>query len=75
MEKLEKLYLSIRNIIENTIEDFVNEERGDTNFISIAIILAIVLVLAIAFIGFKDQIMGVVKEKIEQFMNTFKGIN
>jgi len=37
-------------------------ERGDTNFISILIILAIVVVLSGVFIGFKDQIIGRVEE-------------
>lgn len=34
------------------------EERGDTNFISIAIILVIVISVAVAFIAFKDQVLG-----------------
>lgn len=34
------------------------EERGDTNFISIAIILIVVITVAIVFIQFKDAILG-----------------
>lgn len=37
------------------------DERGDTNFISILIILAIVIILAGVFIGFKDDIVGMVE--------------
>ena len=34
------------------LDSFANEERGDTNFISILIILGIVILLAGLFIGF-----------------------
>ena len=47
----------------------MRNEDGDTNFISIVIILAIVLVVAGIFIGFKDEIV----ELAESAMNTFKG--
>ncbi len=43
------------------------EERGDTNFISIIIILGIVLILATVFIGFKDTIV----EKVRTELNSF----
>ncbi len=41
-------------------------ERGDTNFISILIILGIVVVLAAAFIGFKDTIINAVNGMIDK---------
>lgn len=42
-------------------------ERGDTNFISILIVLGIVILVAGVFIGFKDQIVGQVKTIVEGF--------
>lgn len=51
----------------------LRSERGDTNFISILIILGIVVVLAAAFIGFKDQIVGQVSGMITNFTSTFNG--
>ena len=45
----------------------VQEERGDTNFISILIILGVVIILAGVFMGFKDQIIGQVQEIIDGF--------
>lgn len=42
-------------------------ERGDTNFISILIILGIVIVLAGVFMAFKDTIVGQVQEIIDGF--------
>lgn len=46
---------------------FAKEERGDTNFISILIILGIVILLAGLFIGFKDQIVNQVKAIVDGF--------
>lgn len=46
---------------------FTRSERGDTNFISILIILGIVILLAGLFIGFKDQIVNEVKGIVDGF--------
>ena len=53
------------------IRNFLKKEDGDTNFISIVIILVIVLVVAAVFIGFKDQIMGAAEEVFGDFMDIF----
>lgn len=45
----------------------VREERGDTNFISILIILGIVIILAGVFIGFKDRIVEQVDKIVSDF--------
>ena len=37
---------------------FLKKENGDTNFISIIIILAIVMVVAAIFVGFRTQIVN-----------------
>lgn len=37
---------------------FISDERGDTNFISIAIILVVVIMIAVVFIAFGQQILG-----------------
>ena len=39
------------------LNNFLQEEEGDTNFISIIVILGIVLVLGALFVSFKDQII------------------
>lgn len=49
------------------IRRVLREEKGDTNFISILIILGIVIILAGVFMGFKDQIVGMVQEKVDAF--------
>ena len=53
--------------IMNKVHRFFEEERGDTNFISILIILGIVIILAGVFMAFKDQIVGQVQDKMDTF--------
>lgn len=48
------------------IQNFGEEERGDTNFISIAIILVVVLGLAVIFIGFGDSLTTGLTEAINE---------
>ena len=57
------MYLGAVACIRHALYD----EEGDTNFISILIILGIVIILAGIFIGFKDQIVAQVKEIIDGF--------
>ena len=49
-------YLGFR--AKNALHKFIKKENGDTNFISIIIILAIVMVVAAIFIGFREQIVN-----------------
>lgn len=42
------------------------DERGDTNFISIAIILIVVITVAVVFIGFKDTILAAFNDAVNQ---------
>ena len=49
------------------VRGWLEEERGDTNFISILIILGIVIILAGIFIGFKNQIVGQVQAIVNSF--------
>lgn len=58
-----KAHLNTRAAIQN----FIRNERGDTNFISILIILGVVILVAGVFIGFKDQIVGQVQEIVDGF--------
>lgn len=58
------LYLKLKMAMNR----LVTEKRGDTNFISILVILGIVLLLAVAFIGFKDQIFTMVQEAVDKFL-------
>ena len=58
-EKLNSLMIGLSvkamNLKEKTTEK-LSEEDGDTNFLSIMIVLGIVLVVAVLFIAFKDHL-------------------
>lgn len=47
---------------------FMNSERGDTNFISIIIIVAIVIALAAIFWGFAKGGMDTISKAFETFL-------
>ena len=47
-----------------------NDEEG-MEIIQVLVLLGLGLVLIVAFIGFKDQIMGVVQDMIDEFMDKF----
>ncbi len=50
-------------------KNFMSEERGDTNFISIAIVLVVVLVLAAIFIAFGKQLTPKLTAAVTDIMN------
>ncbi len=50
------------------VNEMMNDEKGDTNFISVLIILGIVVVLAGVFMGFKDQIVKQVNDLMKNFV-------
>lgn len=49
---------------------FVKDERGDTNFISILVLLGIALALAGVFLSFQEDIMKWVEKNIGTFFTT-----
>lgn len=61
---IDKKFVGAKVALENVMSD----ETGDTNFISIAIILGIVLVVAMTFIGYKDRIMDKVATDVAPFL-------
>lgn len=65
------MLMQIMNAVELKVKQFVSSfkksERGDTNFISILIILGVVILLATVFIGFKEEIVGQVEQIIDGF--------
>lgn len=52
---------------------FMAEEKGDTNFISILVILGIVLALAGVFLVFKNQVLDWVDTNIGDFFSQSAG--
>ena len=50
---------------------FMHDEDGDTNFISVLMLLGIALALAVVFFGFRKQIVDWVSDNLEQFFRFF----
>ena len=61
-----KMQIALNNVCAK-MQTAVDDERGDTNFISILIILGIVIILAGLFMGFKDTIVNQVREIMDGF--------
>ncbi len=49
--------------------NFVTSERGDTNFVSIAIILVVVIVIAVLFITLGQKLSGELGTKIQELLD------
>lgn len=63
-----RLWMQIRlNRFMESVRETIESERGDTNFISIIIILGLVILLATVFMGFKDAIV----EQVQSIMDGF----
>lgn len=54
LDKIDSALLSAKL----SAKKFLTDEHGDTNFISIAIVMVVVIAVAVVFIGFKDQVIG-----------------
>ena len=55
------------------VEAFMNDEDGDTNFISIMVLLGIALALAGVFLTFKGQVLDWVDQNIGDFFSRSGG--
>lgn len=51
-----------------TWTEFVNSERGDTNFVSMLLIIGIIVVLAGLFLTFGKGVMTSITTKVTQFI-------
>lgn len=52
------------------LNNFKTSERGDTNFISLLLILGIVVVLAGGFLLLGKNAMNIVTQKVTSFLNS-----
>lgn len=69
MERINQMLVTLYLTVTGAWEDFKESERGDTNFVSILLILAIVIILAIAFYNLGDQVMNKATDKVTTFLN------
>ena len=70
------LYLSVSLYcfvggLKQRASSFISDENGDTNFLSIIVILGIAAVLGIAFIAFRNEIMETAETHMNNFLTSF----
>lgn len=56
--------------LNNFVNDFLSEERGDTNFVSIIIVIVIILAVAAIFRNALIQAVTTVTDKLLDFINS-----
>lgn len=69
MDRLNDLLLAGKIRAEHGLDAFLSEERGDTNFISMLIIIAIAVFLGGLFRNMGQNILTTVQNKVTQFVN------
>lgn len=69
MHVLDKMYLNAKFKLGNLAEEVFFNEEGDTNLISIIIVLGIVLALVVVFRGYIGSILGKIKGSVKSFNN------
>lgn len=73
MGKIDEMLIGMKVRAYCALEEFKNSERGDTNFISMLLILGIVVVLAGTFLTLaKTTVMEPIKTSVEEFMGKLK---
>ena len=69
IDKMTLAYLRAQLAAKAALKD----ERGDTNFVSIAIILVVVIVIAILFITLGQDLADSLGTKIQELMDALNG--
>lgn len=67
MNFLDKMYLKAKFKLENFAREVFTNEEGDTNLISILIVLGIVLALVVIFRKYINQVIDSVKGSVSDF--------
>lgn len=70
MKKINKLMTNLYVKALNSISEFKSSERGDTNFISMLLIIGIVVVLAGLFLTLGKGVMTMITQKVQEFINS-----
>lgn len=69
MKKIKELLTKVQVKANCALANFVNSERGDTNFISMLIIIGIVVVLAGLFLTLGEGVASSISQKVTDFIN------
>lgn len=72
MRKIDEMLIGMKIRANNALEEFKNSERGDTNFVSMLIIIGIVVVLAGLFLTMGKTVMTSISTKVTTFIKNLK---
>ena len=70
MTRLDDMILATKIRGEKAVDRFLHEENGDTNFISMLILIAVAVFLASAFKTVGKDILDLVGEKVKSFISS-----
>lgn len=70
MNKLDGMLIKLQSKAHNALEEFKTSERGDTNFVSMLIIIGIIVVLAGLFLTLGKGVMNTIGQKVNNFINS-----
>lgn len=69
MKKIQDMMAKMQIKAFCAVQNFKNSERGDTNFVSMLIIIGIVVVLAGLFLTLGKDVMTSISQKVKDFIN------
>ncbi len=72
-DKLENAMIGMSIRTQRAFEKFKESEAGDTNFISMLLVIGIVVVLATAFKGLADETMKTISQNVKNFVSGLGG--
>lgn len=75
MKKLVKKAQGLALRARYAVQDFLRGEQGDTNFISIAIVLVVVLLIAVVFIAFGQDILDRFNNSKNDLLNSLDNLH
>ena len=71
MNIIDKTLINVKVRLQKGLQDFVTTEDGDTNFISMLLIIGIVVVLAGGFLTLaKTTVLDGITKKVTDFLKT-----
>ena len=69
MKKIQDMMTKMQIKAFCAVQNFKNSERGDTNFVSMLIIIGIVVVLAGLFLTLGKDVVSSISQKVKDFIN------
>lgn len=69
MKKINEMLKKLQIKAYCALSNFKNSERGDTNFVSMLIIIGIVVVLAGLFLTLGKDVVSSISQKVKDFIN------